>query len=1198
MTQHNPFPSSPTSAHPSSTPASFLRVTAAAVGAAIIQIALFIYYGLVLNAWQLIVVAAILFALGIISGFSLRLIQRGEKEAGTWPVLIAVSLGIFSIAALVEGVSIILAVMLVIINLIIGSQTLPTRKLMPLFLGSLVPAAITASLDYLGLDYRLYLPALQNILAGAAVIFLLVIFYFVIPQFAGQIKSLQVKITVWTGSVVVGVLLALVIYTTITGRQAAIQSAENEALAIASAEAGQIRADAEIPLDMARTLAQSLTALKNPENDLALTRDQVNALLRQVLQENPTYLGTYTLWEPDAFDGRDIQYANTEAHDASGRFIPYWVRGDDGNLSVIALQDYETPGIGDWYILPRQTRKEVTVAPLIYPINGKDTVMASFVAPIIYKGTFYGIAGVDAPIGFVQNIVDGINLYDGTAQAILMTSEGVLIGVRNQPELVNRPATAIFQDFADFQTRIADGEAFINTSPDGKFLRVFAPVDLGQTGKHWAFALVIPLAKITAAATAAAIQQGLIGIGLILAALTLLWLLIGQVVRPMRELTAVATAVSQGNLNVQANIQAVDETGILANTFNTMILQLQGLFATLEQRVADRTRNLELAAEVGRSISQVRDLKLMLTDAAEIIRSRFDLYYTQVYLTNSAQNALVLQAGTGNVGVELLNRNHRLPINTGSINGRAVIEKNSVVISDTTASTTFRPNPLLPNTRSEMAVPLIIGENVIGVLDMQSQKPGALSPEVLPAFEALAGQLAIAIQNANLLDETEKARAEVEAQARRLVHSSWSDHQDALHNPENTGFVFENNQVQLLDEHTAEIESENALSAPIAVTGQPIGQIAVELTPEQQSEQSQELVTIIANQVARHVENLRLIETAERYRSESEEAARRLTIEGWQEYFTKKQEQPTGFFYDLKQVKPVAAGAIPGEAAFSLPLKVRDETLGTISVLNLEDVEPETLEMAEAISQRLSAHIESLRLLEETQLGQIELNKRARQLAAVSEISTVSSRELDIQKMLATVVQMTQRQFGLYHAHVFTFNEAAQHLEIVACGWQEGDVHEGTHGTTTIPLNQEQSLVARAARTRQPVVVNNVHNDPGWLPNAMLPNTAAELAVPLVIGEEVLGVMDVQSEHLDAFSEEDISIQITLAAQVATALQNARSYARARRQAEREAMLNTISQKIQSATSVEAVLQIAARELGHALGAPRTIAQLSLKEKK
>ena len=170
---------------------------------------------------------------------------------------------------------------------------------------------------------------------------------------------------------------------------------------------------------------------------------------------------------------------------------------------------------------------------------------------------------------------------------------------------------------------------------------------------------------------------------------------------------------------------------------------------------------------------------------------------------------------------------------------------------------------------------------------------------------------------------------------------------------------------------------------------------------------------------------------------------------------------------------------------------------------------------------------------------------RTQDLATVAKISTQTSTIQDPEQMLATAVHLTQRDFGLYHAHVFTYRNENDDLQIVACGYKEGDEHEGTHGTTVIPLQQEQSLVARAGRTRKPVIVNDVRSDPGWLPNPMLPDTRAELAVPMLVGDELLGVLDVQSDHVDAFTEESANIQLTLAAQIATALKNATSLAEA-----------------------------------------------------
>jgi len=679
-----------------------------------------------------------------------------------------------------------------------------------------------------------------------------------------------------------------------------------------------------------------------------------------------------------------------------------------------------------------------------------------------------------------------------------------------------------------------------------------------------------------------------------LAALGLAQLLSGPIVR----LTAVAEQIAAGNNTLQAKVETSDEVGTLASTFNNMTAQLQNTLQGLEQRVADRTRNLELAAEVARSVSQVRSLDVMLKDACELILKEFNLYYVQVYLTDRSQTTLKLEAGTGNVGEQLLGRNHSLPLNTGSINGRAAIEKRSVVIADTTQSATFRQNPLLPNTRGEMAVPLIVADKVVGVLDMQSNEPGILNAEVLPAFEALAGQLAVAIQNANLVAETEQARAQVESQARRLVHEGWNEHLDAIHKPEHFGFVFDHNTISpLVDGDESQLpDSGHTVSASISVTGESLGSLVVEIDDEARREQNSDLVNIVARQVAQQIENLRLLESAERYRYEAEKNARLQTIEGWQDYISSRETNSLGYLYNSNEV--VHSDNTQEHAdAMTLPVNVRDEKIGKLSIQGLNAEDTENVALANVVAERLGAHIESLRLFEETKRGQLELDKRARQLAAVAEISTVSSKELDIQKMLESVVHLTQRKFGLYHAHVFVYSESTDTLDIRACGYKEGDEHEGTHGTAKIPLTQEQSLVARAARTKKAVIVNNVLLEPGWLPNPLLPDTVSELAVPLVIGDQVLGVLDVQSDRLNAFTEEDANIQTTLASQVATAMQNARSFNQAQKQADRESMLNVINQKIQSATSVEAVLQIAARELGHALGAPMTVAQLSMKDK-
>ena len=382
-----------------------------------------------------------------------------------------------------------------------------------------------------------------------------------------------------------------------------------------------------------------------------------------------------------------------------------------------------------------------------------------------------------------------------------------------------------------------------------------------------------------------------------------------------------------------------------------------------QREVTAHFAELRLAAEVGHAVSQVRDLDTMLTEAVELIRTRFDLYYTQIYLINPSKTYLTLEAGTGHVGKELQSRHHRLPLNTSSINGRAAIEKNSVVVSDTKSSPTFKSNSLLPNTRSEMAVPLLIGEVVVGVLDMQSDQPGSLNKDGIPAYEALAGQLAIAIQNANFLAEVQQARAEVEAQARRLTHLNWADYLDAVHKPEETGYVFEHNAITPLVQPME--TADNALSASIEVTGESLGKLVVEMEGEAPIARADELINTVARQVAQQIENLRLLDNAERYRAEAEQASHRLTLEGWKTY-TSNTNEGMSYFYDLNEVLPSNKQSQP-EEGLTLPLKVRDETIGKLVIQGLESNDSEAMSFINTVSERLGAHIENLRLSEQSQ---------------------------------------------------------------------------------------------------------------------------------------------------------------------------------------------------------------------------------------
>jgi GAF domain-containing protein len=457
------------------------------------------------------------------------------------------------------------------------------------------------------------------------------------------------------------------------------------------------------------------------------------------------------------------------------------------------------------------------------------------------------------------------------------------------------------------------------------------------------------------------------------------------------------------------------------------VSQLNQALESKNTALGARTRDLNLATEAARSLSSLRDLDTLLAESVELIQSRFDLYHTQVYLLSPSGQSLILRAGTGEVGAELVRRGHQLRVGPGSINGRAAAEKRTIVVTDTAQSADFLPNPLLPKTRSQMSVPLLVGDFLLGVLNMQDDTPGTLNVDNLLAFEALAGQLTIAIQNATLFSEIEQARAEIEARVRSASEQGWQEFLDGIERGQKIGFGFKDSEIVRLQPDLL-AANDRDFQVPITVTGAKIGEINIPGQPDHAwTDHELELIKVTGAQLAQHIENLRLLAQAERYRAEAEQAVQRLTREGWNTFLQTHNELESGYLFDLTEVKALAEKSNGHfHEAVKQPMVVGDQVIGELAVDTPEQSD-EAAEVIAAVAEQLSGHIENLRLSElnerhaqrEQTLRQITSalrtsnNPATIMRTAVRELGSIMGRRTIVQ--LASPTQADQAESAVSH---------------------------------------------------------------------------------------------------------------------------------------------------------------------------------------
>ncbi len=352
---------------------------------------------------------------------------------------------------------------------------------------------------------------------------------------------------------------------------------------------------------------------------------------------------------------------------------------------------------------------------------------------------------------------------------------------------------------------------------------------------------------------------------------------------PLGQLTRAANEIIEGNLNAKAEIQSQDELGTLAGTLNLMTSKLRESIQSLEQRVAERTtelqselqkgerrgRQYEAIAKVAQAINQTRNLNDLLPQIVEVISRQFGFYHVGIFLNDPAGEYAMLGAANSEGGQNMLKRGHQLKIGEQGIVGYVTGTGKPRTALDVGEDAVFFNNPDLPQTRSEMALPLMLAGEVIGALDVQSTEAGAFSNDDVEVLSTLADQVSVAIQNARLYEQTQKSLAEAEAISRQYFQETWSR---LSQEQRITGYRYtpigaiplesSNNTASRMTEDKTE---RKRVTVPIIIRGQTVGNLSV-LVPKHEHIQSDqmELINAVAERVAIFAENARLFDQTAR----------------------------------------------------------------------------------------------------------------------------------------------------------------------------------------------------------------------------------------------------------------------------------------------------------------------------------------------
>ncbi len=314
---------------------------------------------------------------------------------------------------------------------------------------------------------------------------------------------------------------------------------------------------------------------------------------------------------------------------------------------------------------------------------------------------------------------------------------------------------------------------------------------------------------------------------------------------PLKELISTFKAIEAGDLSKRANVTATDEIAEVTMHFNSMVASIEELRGTLEKQVEDRTRLLKATNDLAKVSSSILDPDELLAKIINMFTDQFNYYYAAIYIIDPGEKWAELKEATGEAGKVLKQNHHRLELTSKSMVATSIREKAPRISQNTSDEKQRVENPLLPYTRSEIALPLIAGDRILGALNVQSTKTGDFGLEVIETMQNMAGQVAIALENARLFQETQLRINEMRAIQQQYLVEGWGS------------LSMRKNELEYSIGESNDANTQKLIT-PINLRDQTIGQIAIESSGDWTTEQKN-LIDAVATQAAIALENARLV---------------------------------------------------------------------------------------------------------------------------------------------------------------------------------------------------------------------------------------------------------------------------------------------------------------------------------------------------